>query len=94
MEYFNKVYKMKKHRKDPFLDIGGNDAIDWKVVDMKNIVLHVFLAKTREYYDIETLWTVGYEFDDKIQRPEADTTIDIMEKHMKYLETIKPLKNY
>ncbi|CAG2122733.1 unnamed protein product, partial [Medioppia subpectinata] len=90
MEYFNKVYKAKKHVKDPFLDIGGKKAEDWKVVDMKSIVLHLFYGNIREHYDIETLWTVGHEFDEKIQRPEPDTVVDIMEKHMKYLEGLTP----
>lgn len=80
---------MKKYRKDPFLELGGNDSNDWKVVDMKNIVLHLFMKETRDYYDIETLWTVGEEYDDKTQRPELDPVVDIMEKHIKYLQEMK-----
>jgi hypothetical protein len=57
---------------------------------MKNIVLHLFMKETRDYYDIETLWTVGEEFDDKTQRPEVDSVLDIMEKHIKYLQEIQP----
>jgi hypothetical protein len=57
---------------------------------MNNIVLHLFMKETRDYYDIETLWTVGEEFDDKTQRPEVDSVVDIMEKHIKYLQEIQP----
>lgn len=35
------------------------DSDDWKVLDMGNIVLHIFDQQTREKYDLETLWTVG-----------------------------------
>ncbi len=48
------------------------------------------MKETRDYYDIETLWTVGEEFDDKTQRPEVDSVVDIMEKHIKYLQEIQP----
>lgn len=75
---------------DPFLDLGGGESPDWRSVDMKNIVLHIFLKPTRDYYDIETLWTVGHEYDEKTQRPETVSVEDIMQKHMKFLEEIKP----
>ena len=81
---------MKRHPTDPFLDIGGKECPDWKVVDMKNIVLHVFLKPIRDKYDIETLWTVGHEFDEKFQKSETESVTDIMEKHIKFLQEIKP----
>lgn len=57
---------------------------------MQNIVLHLFLSETRQMYDIETLWTVGHEFDDKTQKPQIDPVIDIMEKHIQFLEDLQP----
>lgn len=53
---------------------------------MSNIILHVFLRETRELYDIETLWTVGEQFDDKIQRPDTNIVQDIMDKHISFLQ--------
>lgn len=53
---------------------------------MSNIILHVFLRETRELYDIETLWTVGAQFDDKIQRPDTNIVQDIMDKHISFLQ--------
>jgi hypothetical protein len=33
-------------------------------MDLGNIALHIFSAKFRKMYDLETLWTVGPEYDD------------------------------
>lgn len=84
---FNKMYKIKKHEKDPFLNL-DDKSNDWKLIDMGNIILNLFLEKAREFYDVETLWTVGEEFDDKIQKPKSDANIisDIMSKHLNFIE--------
>ena len=37
-----------------------------------NIAVHFFLKVTRETYDLETLWTVGKEYDDKITEATSD----------------------
>jgi len=42
-------------------------------LDVVNIVLHIFCHKTRVKYDLETLWTVGSNFDDLSQ--EKDTEV-------------------
>jgi len=33
-------------------------------MDLGNIALHIFSARVRKIYDLETLWTVGPEYDD------------------------------
>ncbi len=38
-----------------------------------NIALHVFLPATRVKYDLESLWTVGEEFDENVQ---AELVVD------------------
>lgn len=63
-----------------------DDGQNWKLIDLGNIVLHLFLEDAREFYDIESLWTVGEEFDDKIQKPDIDIVSDIMSKHMDFIE--------
>lgn len=96
-EYFLKIYKKKKRDDDPFVRIDGHNksdftqkrTLDWMTVDMGNIVLHLFLKQTREFYDIETLWTVGEQYDDQTQRPVFDPVVDLMEKHIKFLDEIK-----
>ena len=37
-----------------------------------NIILHIMRPATRETYDLETLWTVGAEFDEQSQVSEED----------------------
>ena len=39
-------------------------------MDLANIVLHLLTQEQREYYDLETLWTVGPEFDDSTRQLE------------------------
>lgn len=43
------------------LGIEGLDTGDWVLVDFGDIVLHVMQTQTREFYDLERLWTVGKE---------------------------------
>ena len=60
------VYKRKMWEWDPVPRIEGHKdtSSGWNAIDMGNIVLHLLTQEQREYYDLETLWTVGPEFDD------------------------------
>jgi len=66
MEYVKKLHKGKRGKKDPHCTIEGLDEDkEWLVVDMGNIVLHLFSRpEKRREYDLETLWTAGPEFDE------------------------------
>jgi ribosome silencing factor RsfS/YbeB/iojap len=91
-QYIKKLYKLRRKNDDPFISVSEVDkrCVDWKVLDMQSIVLHLFLSETREKYDMETLWCVGEDFDDKTQRPVFDPVMDMMEKHIKFLDEMQP----
>lgn len=40
------------------LGIEGDQQADWVLVDLGDVVLHVMTPATRQYYDLERLWTV------------------------------------
>ena len=48
-----KVTKEKPYRSE------GRQNSEWVLIDYVNIVAHVFLRETREYYNIEGLWADG-----------------------------------
>jgi ribosome-associated protein len=35
----------------------GYENLKWVLMDYVDVVVHIFDAKTREYYDLETLWS-------------------------------------
>lgn len=91
VDRIHKLYKLKKNENDPSLGSSEKEkSRNWKVLDLQNIVLHIMEHDLREKYDIETLWTVGDQFDDKLQKAEVDPIIDLMEKHIKYLQELQP----
>lgn len=55
-----------------------------------NIALHIFSEKTRNVYDLETLWAVGHKYDDQMNKRNSDV-VNIFENYSAYLKDLKPL---
>ena len=36
--------------------VEGEDKSEWLLVDYANVVVHIFMEKTRKFYNIEDLW--------------------------------------
>lgn len=80
VELLDQIYKLKKNFQDPYLNLSDKSE-NWRLIDLKNIIVHIFDEKTRQFYDLETLWLIGIEFDDKIQKPEMSIVKNILDKH-------------
>lgn len=54
-----------------------------------NIALHIFSTEAREQYDLESLWTVGPDYDREFNKPN-DELVEMYEKHSIYLSDLTP----
>jgi ribosome-associated protein len=41
------------------LGMEGEDAAEWVLVDLSDIIVHVMLPDTRRFYDMEKLWSMS-----------------------------------
>lgn len=51
----NIIEKLKEKRQRPWHVEGRGDA-SWMLLDFGDVVAHIFLKETREYYNLEELW--------------------------------------
>ncbi|XP_076670864.1 ribosomal silencing factor RsfS-like protein, 312 [Andrena cerasifolii] len=86
--FVRKVFKLKKCKTDSIPKIEGLDSKDWIALDLGNIALHIYSKSARSLYDLETLWSVGPEYDDK----NKVTGIDIMDQYNIFLSNLEPME--
>ena len=62
----NVVMEAKKAGKPP-LGVEGEDEGEWVLVDLGDVIVHVMQQQVREFYDLESLWSL-----DALKRQEQD----------------------
>jgi ribosome-associated protein len=51
------VVEAAKAAGTPPLGVEGEDVCEWVLVDLGDAIVHVMLPATREFYDLEKLWS-------------------------------------
>jgi ribosome-associated protein len=54
----NSVVTSMKDAGRPVLGVEGEDDGEWVLVDLGDVIVHVMQQQVREFYDLESLWSV------------------------------------
>lgn len=54
--------------------------------------MHVFSNEARIKYDLDSLWSVGEEYDDECNKPD-DPIVQLLQQHSIYLKDLVPNDN-
>lgn len=84
--FVRKVYKLKRHTNDHIPKIEGKNCRNWMCMDMGNIILHIFSKAGRETYSLETLWTLGEEYEKRTKK--FDKVDEIYEEYLKQSDSL------
>ena len=50
------LIKELKDRELPPIGVEGEDAAEWVLVDTGDVIVHIMMPTTRDYYQLEKLW--------------------------------------
>jgi len=53
------VYRVKNETKEYPVHKEGFQNLEWVLIDYFDVVVHIFYKETREFYNIEELWSDG-----------------------------------
>lgn len=51
------VIEAAKHAGQPPLGVEGQEAAEWVLVDLGDVIVHIMLPDVRAYYELEKLWS-------------------------------------
>ena len=54
----NVALQAKQHGYQP-LGVEGENAAEWVLVDLADVVVHIMMPEIRDFYALEKLWSVG-----------------------------------
>ena len=46
-----------KERGIDYCQLEGRESKDWKLIDAKDIIIHIFHPEKRKFYDLERMWS-------------------------------------
>lgn len=87
-EFVRKMYKIKRHSNDEIPKIEGIKSDEWMAMDLGNIALHIFDRKIRKQFDLETLWSVGSDYDNEMNKP-SDPIFELYDQHSILLNNLQ-----
>ena len=57
----NSVIEKAREQGQKPLGVEGQDASEWVLIDLSDVIVHVMQPRVREFYKLEDLWEVGSE---------------------------------